>query len=183
MSVDEAMFVTVAGIGAPSQVLAVTMFHILYNAGVYKALKVELAFSFSDDQAADNWSNLGRLLNLSLTSGPTSSLLPTRYAAERSNIEGSWLFKYGHIITYYRYISLHCGPPNGDNDECALPHFGWTSMHTQVLPPVDATGQDQYRHQEVNITQHIFRNLTSLSQGIRLLEYRLSTPKIEASAT
>jgi cytochrome P450 len=58
---DEATFVMVAGTDAPSQVLAVTMFHILNHPEVYWKLREELETAFPDPLEAMSWNKLERI--------------------------------------------------------------------------------------------------------------------------
>jgi cytochrome P450 len=59
--VDDAKFLMIAGVDAPSQVLAITMFHILNNLSVYRKLQEELINAMPDPMQVLPLSLLERL--------------------------------------------------------------------------------------------------------------------------
>lgn len=65
--IDEAKFLLVAGTDAPSQVLALTMFHVLDNQDVYQHLREELMLAIPDKKACPSWDKLERLPYLART--------------------------------------------------------------------------------------------------------------------
>ncbi|KAJ6027459.1 benzoate 4-monooxygenase cytochrome P450 [Penicillium canescens] len=58
---DEAKFLLVAGTDAPSQVMAITMYHVLRNVMVYNQLQEELQAALPDADAEASWGELERL--------------------------------------------------------------------------------------------------------------------------
>lgn len=59
--VDEAKFLLVAGTDAPSQVMAITMYHILHDNSVYRRLQGELHTALPDARVDASWGQLERL--------------------------------------------------------------------------------------------------------------------------
>jgi cytochrome P450 len=59
--VDEGNFLMSAGTDAPSQVLTITMFHILRNPDITRRLKEELASAMPDPWADASWSAMEQL--------------------------------------------------------------------------------------------------------------------------
>lgn len=55
---DEATFLMIAGTDAPSQVLAITMYHILRNPTIQERLLVELAGGWPDLSVKPTWTQL-----------------------------------------------------------------------------------------------------------------------------
>jgi cytochrome P450 len=58
---DEAKFLLVAGTDAPSQVMAVTIYHILSNVKIYNLLQAELQAALPEASVDVSWSDLERL--------------------------------------------------------------------------------------------------------------------------
>ncbi|KAF3394031.1 Trichodiene oxygenase [Penicillium rolfsii] len=58
---DEAKFLLVAGTDAPSQVMSITLYHLLSNATIYNSLQAELQAAIPDPSVNASWSDLERL--------------------------------------------------------------------------------------------------------------------------
>lgn len=58
---DDAIFLMLAGTDAPSQTLAITMFHIIYNPATYQRLKEELFAALPDLNASPCISQLEQI--------------------------------------------------------------------------------------------------------------------------
>ncbi|KAI9930243.1 hypothetical protein ASPWEDRAFT_733106 [Aspergillus wentii DTO 134E9] len=58
---DEAAFLVVAGTDAPSQVLAITIFHLLWNPCTYQKLQAELVAALPDLRTDPSWSAMEEL--------------------------------------------------------------------------------------------------------------------------
>lgn len=58
---DEAKFLLVAGTDAPSQVMTITMYHVLSNVKIYNLLREELQIALPDANVDASWSDLERL--------------------------------------------------------------------------------------------------------------------------
>lgn len=65
--VGEAKFLLVAGTDAPSQVLALTMFHILDNPDVHQRLREEVMLAIPDKEASPSWDQMEKLPYLART--------------------------------------------------------------------------------------------------------------------
>ncbi|GFF54621.1 hypothetical protein IFM58399_09869 [Aspergillus lentulus] len=109
---DEATFVMVAGTDAPSQVLAVTMFHILKNPEVYWKLQEELETVFPDPLEAMSWNKLERIEYLSAIvkeglriSAVVTTRLP-RIAPDEALIYGKWRIPAGTPVSMSTHFIL-----------------------------------------------------------------------------
>jgi cytochrome P450 len=73
---DEAKFLLVAGTDAPSQVMALTMYHILNNSHIYARLKEELDTALPNAEENASWEQLERLTFLVSIPLLSQALLP-----------------------------------------------------------------------------------------------------------
>ncbi|KAJ6031900.1 benzoate 4-monooxygenase cytochrome P450 [Penicillium herquei] len=103
--VEDAKFLLVAGTDAPSQVMAITVFHILNNPAVHERLRTELINALPDPQEKPTWSFLERLPYLNAVikeglriTGVVASRLP-RIAPEDTLFFDSWMIPPGTPVS------------------------------------------------------------------------------------
>ncbi|KAJ6076326.1 benzoate 4-monooxygenase cytochrome P450 [Penicillium canescens] len=109
---DEAKFLLVAGTDAPSQVMALTMYHILRNSHVCNRLKEELQTALPDAGANPTWVELERLPYLTAVikeglrlSAVVTSRLP-RIAPDEDLVCHGWKIPAGTSISMSNHFIL-----------------------------------------------------------------------------
>ncbi|OOQ82392.1 putative cytochrome P450 [Penicillium brasilianum] len=109
---DEAKFLLVAGTDAPSQVMAITMYHVLSNLKIHNLLQEELQITLPDASVDASWSDLERLPYLTAViseglrlSAVVTSRLP-RIAPDEDLVCHGWRIPAGTSISMSNHFVL-----------------------------------------------------------------------------